>query len=181
MESPQSFASERAEMNLTNAQQIHRDYLKSPLWQSKRLEALSFYGPTCNRCGKEGTDVHHKTYERTGGNERMEDFEVLCRACHEAHHRVERATNARGGKRRNRSINRSALARYLTQSQRQILQARFRLMWGPIYIAIISGNRPDIEAVALAMLGKKHAHSSKRRGQDARLRYGQRPAQSLRI
>jgi hypothetical protein len=31
-------------------------------------------------------DVHHKTYERFGGDERMDDLEVLCRFCHIKHH-----------------------------------------------------------------------------------------------
>jgi hypothetical protein len=62
-------------MNLTDEQLIHRAYLASPLWAEKRIEALTFHGAICARCGSHGSDVHHKTYERTGGEELMTDLE----------------------------------------------------------------------------------------------------------
>lgn len=74
-------------MNISNNQLIHRQYLQSQIWADIRHKALILYGPTCNRCGEYGTDIHHKTYERVGGFELMTDLEVLCRDCHEAHHK----------------------------------------------------------------------------------------------
>jgi len=80
---------------LTNNQLIHRAYLQSDLWKSIRLKALEFYGCKCNRCGDFGNDVHHKTYERVGGYELLEDLEVLCRDCHKAHHALDGVASKR--------------------------------------------------------------------------------------
>ena len=143
-------------MQLTNNQLVHREYLQSPLWQAKRLEALNHYGPICNRCGRHGTDVHHKTYDRTGGAELMADLEILCRECHEAHHRVERSTPKRN---KNKGISRPALARYLTIAQREILQHHFCMNWTELYCAITDGRKAQVNA-ALEMLGKKYAYAS---------------------
>lgn len=163
-------------MRLTNQQQIHRAYLRSPVWLAKRAEALSHYGATCSRCGNYGSDVHHKTYVRTGGCELLTDLEVLCRECHEAHHRAERATKVRG--RRDSSINVLALARYLSSSQRDALCQRFNLMWTAVFNAITVDRRRDVTEVALAMLGKRRAYASKSKGR--RGRYGKhRPSGRL--
>jgi hypothetical protein len=158
-------------MTLTNQQQIHRAYLKSPVWLAKRAEALSLYGTTCSRCGQFGSDVHHKTYQRVGGGELMSDLEILCRECHEAHHRAERATRVR--RKRNSAINVFALARYLTTTQREILCSRFGLMWSAVFNAITLTRRQDITEAALAMLGKKKAYASQPRSR--RVRFGRMP------
>lgn len=149
-------------MHLTDKQQIHRDYLQSPLWQAKRLEALAFYGPICARCRRYGSDIHHKTYERVGGAELMEDFEILCRGCHEAHHRIERCTRAR--RKPTNSINATALARYLTARHRDILTAQFGLKWQQVYAAICDKTHPAITAAALKMLGKKSCYIARKAG-----------------
>lgn len=112
---------------LTDKQLIHRQYLESPVWKAKRQEALEHYGCICGRCKKHGTDVHHKTYERVGGAELMEDLEVLCRLCHEAHHRVERATRSKSATKDPRRINRRAIFQYLTGPQKDKLIKDFRL------------------------------------------------------
>lgn len=140
---------------LTNKQLIHREYLKSPLWLRKREEAMAHYGPICNRCGRHGTDVHHKTYDRVGGAEILTDLEILCRECHEAHHRVERVSPKRS---RNKGISRPALARYLTEVQREILQRRFVMSWPELYCAIVDGRNEQV-AAALEMVGKKYAYA----------------------
>jgi len=143
-------------MKLTSKQQLHRQYLKSPVWEEKRRQAIEFYGCICNRCGNWGNDVHHKTYDRVGGSETMQDLEILCRGCHEAHHRVERVTKQKC-RRKNNGINRAALALYLTPNQREILKAKFRISWQDIYIAIIEGSNSEITHDALKMLSKRYA------------------------
>lgn len=76
--------------NLSIKQIQHREYLQSPLWRSIRKNAIIHYGEVCGKCGEYGTDVHHLTYERVGGDELIEDLQVLCRDCHEAVHAVDR-------------------------------------------------------------------------------------------
>src|SRR6185436_20336593 len=83
---------------LTDNQILHRQYLASPGWAAKRQEALSYYGTTCAACGKHGTDVHHKTYIRWGGQELMRDLQVRCRGCHEALHAAHRGAGRRSRK-----------------------------------------------------------------------------------
>ncbi len=148
---------------LTDKQIIHREYLKSPVWNDKRQQALAYYGCICNRCKEYGSDVHHKTYERTGGNELMSDLEVLCRECHESHHRIEKATRKTKNK-KNNSINRTALANFLTVNQRILLQKEFNMIWGGIYTAIITNSIPKITERALQLSGKTRAYLPKKFG-----------------
>jgi hypothetical protein len=62
-------------------------YLKSDGWKRRRKRALARAGYRCQRCGARGRlDVHHLTYKRRG-RERDADLQVLCRSCHQAHHR----------------------------------------------------------------------------------------------
>lgn len=112
---------------LTDNQLLHRQYLQSPIWKAKRQEALAHYGTICARCKEHGTDVHHKTYERVGGAELMEDLEVVCRECHDAHHRAEKATRHKRATREPRSINRRAIFQYLTTTQKDKLVKDFGL------------------------------------------------------
>lgn len=65
-------------------------YMQSPSWRKirqKRLEKDKF------RCqnihvigGKQGLEVHHKSYVRLG-NERLSDLITLCRRCHNDIHK----------------------------------------------------------------------------------------------
>lgn len=146
-------------MQLTLKQINHRAYLQSPLWQKKRQEALARYGCICARCQRHGTDVHHKTYARVGGGELMTDLEILCRGCHDAHHRVERITVKN---RRTKAINSVALARYLTPNHRALLTSKFSMPWPLIYSAICDNAREDISEEALRLLGKKRTYVSQR-------------------
>lgn len=71
-------------------------YLASPAWTKTRDAKIAAAGEKCERCptyGKRGPGgivlglhVHHLTYERCPGDERMEDLEVLCIVCHQAEH-----------------------------------------------------------------------------------------------
>lgn len=139
-------------MHLTDLQLLHREYLQSPVWKAKRLEALQHHGATCRRCGEPGNDVHHKTYARTGGSELMDDLEVLCRECHEAHHQFHRSC---GNRKKDGSVSRLMLARYLTPHQWTTLQSQFSSKTiGELYVALIEGEE-FITIQALHIAGKR--------------------------
>lgn len=71
--------------------QSYLEYLDSPEWWQIRRTAMRRANWRCERekpgdSRHEGTlDVHHRTYENLG-HERLDDVEVLCRACHQAEH-----------------------------------------------------------------------------------------------
>jgi len=109
-------------MRITIKQELHREYLNSPLWKAIRQNALDHYGSICGKCGKEGRDVHHLTYKGWGGNEVMDDLQVLCRECHCATHAVEKVARRKGIKKR---ISVQALFGYLTGRQRAMIEKEF--------------------------------------------------------
>lgn len=152
-------------MPLTPNQILHRAYLQSPVWKVKRQEALTHYGCICGRCGEYGSDVHHKTYDRVGGNERLEDLEVLCRACHDAHHSVDRVVR-KNRKSRKRIISRQALFRYLSFNQKQELKDEFKIsLDGELLMRLMSGENPNLLDRALKMLGCDSSYVAKRKSQ----------------
>lgn len=65
---------------------------KHPLWQKRRLEALSDAGFQCSNCGEaESTlHVHHKRYvkDRKIWEYRHNELEVLCEPCHARAHAI---------------------------------------------------------------------------------------------
>lgn len=70
-------------------------YLSSRHWRTLRKQKISSLRGMCENCGKHLTlyggsltflDVHHLTYERIW-HERLNDLEVLCRACHQKEHK----------------------------------------------------------------------------------------------
>ena len=62
--------------------QLYRDVIKSEKWKKHRQWLISQVGG-CERCFliTAALEVHHKHYD-TLGDERDEDLEVLCKACH---------------------------------------------------------------------------------------------------
>jgi phage terminase large subunit GpA-like protein len=106
----------------------------SPLWKSKRSEALAHYGCKCNRCGEYGNDVHHKTYQRVGGFELMDDLEILCRDCHKAHHRAQ----AHSVQRSRGAINRQAIFRFLSEAQKTKICSMFSIHQPDLYLKILN-------------------------------------------
>ena len=58
--------------------------MASQIWKNKRAPVLVRAGGRCERCGRTGCvlEVHHRTYERFGGEELPSDLEALCPACH---------------------------------------------------------------------------------------------------
>jgi hypothetical protein len=81
--------------NMKKLMARYDEYIRSPEWKAKREQklaenaALSHDGrPRCEKCGvvdKAGNrlHVHHNSYARFGGDELMEDLNVLCRKDHE--------------------------------------------------------------------------------------------------
>lgn len=66
----------------------YADYLQTAHWQRVRGLALEQAGHACDLCGRDrDLEVHHRTYERLGF-ERQSDLIVLCRDCHQDHHRA---------------------------------------------------------------------------------------------
>lgn len=108
---------------LTDNQVIHRQYLNSPLWKKVRLSAIKHYGEICAKCGEHGNDVHHLTYDRVGGDELLEDLQVLCRECHEAIHTAERKTKSQKTKRRGCTA--EALYSMLTDEHKRQIQLKY--------------------------------------------------------
>jgi len=67
-------------------------YLLSRHWKVTRRAALIEHGRRCNKCRSHGTrfnplQVHHKTYARLGEEDIKRDLVVLCRSCHNSHHK----------------------------------------------------------------------------------------------
>lgn len=74
-------------------------YLRSAHWIAKRKEAMEHYGSVCDQCGATSNlHVHHKTYARLC-QEKMEDLQVLCKACHMALHEADPKWVARKNRR----------------------------------------------------------------------------------
>ena len=78
-----AFAVKRGDMN-------YHEYLKSPDWQMKRIQALAHYGNSCTLCGStESLNVHHRNYDNLGYEDICKDLTVLCSDCHSKHHEPE--------------------------------------------------------------------------------------------
>lgn len=63
---------------------LHKAYIASAAWQTKRWERFILDRFACQGCGAEDwpLDCHHLTYERLG-QEEMDDLVTLCRNCHD--------------------------------------------------------------------------------------------------
>lgn len=63
-------------------------YLESPEWKHRRDYMLRRADHRCSLCdtSTNSLDVHHRTYERLG-REYDADLIVLCRPCHDRHHK----------------------------------------------------------------------------------------------
>ncbi len=59
----------------------YRDYLKSGLWEYRRLKMLDKYNRCCVCKEKTNLNIHHVRYTSIG-NEKAGDLVVLCRKCH---------------------------------------------------------------------------------------------------
>lgn len=66
-------------------------YISSDAWRRRRAQYFASHKRRCWLCrGKQHIELHHRTYERMG-HELDEDLVALCRDCHAALHRFQRA------------------------------------------------------------------------------------------
>jgi len=64
----------------------YNDYIHSDKWLERRRQALLRDGFRCQKCGsRRYLHVHHLTYARFG-NEKLDDLQTVCKACHEKIH-----------------------------------------------------------------------------------------------
>lgn len=64
-------------------------YLNDPVWKAVRVKRLKLDGFKCEKCGStEVLQVHHRTYQNWGGQEKMEDLITLCKKCHMLLHKL---------------------------------------------------------------------------------------------
>jgi 5-methylcytosine-specific restriction endonuclease McrA len=47
-----------------------------------RAQAFKMYGKTCNYCGDVGQEVDHVIELAAGGDDSLENLQVLCKSCH---------------------------------------------------------------------------------------------------
>lgn len=75
----------------------YEEYLRTPEWRARRQEALKRAQYRCQLCNspQPPLEAHHRTYERLGA-EAPEDLFVLCKSCHQWHHRQPNAPARRG-------------------------------------------------------------------------------------
>lgn len=68
---------------------VYRSYLGSRLWEEIKQQAIFSSNGKCLKCNEKlvDPDVHHKNYNRVGGNELPSDLEVLCSECHLEKHK----------------------------------------------------------------------------------------------
>ena len=52
--------------------------------ESLRAQAFRLYGKTCNYCGEVGNEVDHVIELAAGGDNSIENLQVLCKQCHKA-------------------------------------------------------------------------------------------------
>jgi 5-methylcytosine-specific restriction endonuclease McrA len=52
--------------------------------ESLRTQAFKMYGKTCNYCGEIGNEVDHVIELAAGGEDSIENLQVLCNTCHKA-------------------------------------------------------------------------------------------------
>lgn len=78
----------------------HRAFIASLDWQKIRARffASKLWKGRCETCLREDVpvDLHHKSYKRFGGSERLTDLIALCRTCHTETHKLNRK-NGSGG------------------------------------------------------------------------------------
>ena len=68
----------------------YEEYLKTPHWEAKRVEALIYYGRSCALCGSPvRLHVHHRNYDSLWCESVKRDLSVLCKYHHEDYHERE--------------------------------------------------------------------------------------------
>jgi hypothetical protein len=84
----QPFPSTALQVYTNNMNRDYKEYLLSPEWRAKRIQAFQHYGRKCCKCARtKNLQIHHKTYINIF-NEPMEDLMVLCKRHHEEIHGI---------------------------------------------------------------------------------------------
>jgi hypothetical protein len=66
---------------------LYEDYIGSPEWQKKRIQAFYALGNKCEVCGSsKNIHVHHNNYGSLGNENPKADLVILCDECHENLH-----------------------------------------------------------------------------------------------
>ena len=65
----------------------YKAFMKSREWREMRKRRMEYDDHTCRgcgQCGRPGNEltVHHRNYDRFGGDERLQDLVTLCKGCH---------------------------------------------------------------------------------------------------
>lgn len=62
----------------------YAEYLQTDRWKQIRAEAIARAGGRCQVCNTSmGLEAHHRTYEKLGTPDELEDVTILCQSCHE--------------------------------------------------------------------------------------------------
>jgi len=69
-------------------------YLESETWIKLRCDIITIRGDKCERCGKGGVHVHHRSYKNLG-HEEPEDLVLLCGSCHMETHNIKKPCAAK--------------------------------------------------------------------------------------
>lgn len=64
---------------------LYARYIESKWWAAKRLQKLRSEQFTCEKCGGQASEVHHKHYDSLG-REKNKDLVSICRQCHQKEH-----------------------------------------------------------------------------------------------
>lgn len=83
-------AREQREAKTVQWRRDYNEYLRTPVWASKRDRVLKRDDYQCQACCRaRATEVHHLTYERMDfkGGEPLFDLVAICHACHMRPHR----------------------------------------------------------------------------------------------
>lgn len=109
----------------------------------------------------------------------MEDFEVLCRECHETHHRIDKTVRRSPGR---RGIARRAIFKSLSRKNKNTLKGRFNIFSdAELFCEITDSDNMVLANEAIKMIGcdfiflarkptyisKHHRYGSKRKGRES--------------
>ena len=111
-------------------------------------------------------DVHHLTYKGWGGNERLDDLQILCRECHCAIHAIERFASKKGIKKR---ISVQALFGYLTEIQKAIIEKEFGgICYSVLFQKDKIGEAARVMAKKMLNVNEVYFHKRKSTGRSGR-------------
>lgn len=82
-ESPNAISQYKDFGNVDDFEQ-YQSYIRSVEWQQKRKERLALDNHHCKNCGgKQGLEVHHKSYDGFLNESVVDDLVTLCSDCHD--------------------------------------------------------------------------------------------------